>query len=275
MKESPLLSTRGKGCAGSSATGVSTGSTSALKCRRTQRSWAGVQCARSSEPDALGLERRQQLLGRACGTPRPRARGPRALMRSRRSAPAGRRVPRCRIPKRTCCFRPATRTSKNSSRLLLKIVRKRRRSSSGSERVLGLRQHAPVELEQAQQPGEVEAGILQGRGRGGAGRVQRLHGVRRAPLQGPAWRPGRAARVPHRAAGRAVRSRGLHPHFTRAGRRRGAPDVRYLGPRPRSPPCCSPSCATPPPSPARGPGVRPRRRPRPHPRGPAQVPRRT
>ena len=56
-------------------------------------------------------------------------------------------------------LRPATRTMKNSSRLLAKIARKRVRSSSGQLLVLGERQHALVEA----QPGQlaVEEAVLE------------------------------------------------------------------------------------------------------------------
>ena len=53
-------------------------------------------------------------------------------------------------PAATCCFRPATRTWKNSSRLLAKMARKRARSSSGLRSSLRLEQHALVELEPRQ-----------------------------------------------------------------------------------------------------------------------------
>ena len=51
-------------------------------------------------------------------------------------------------------FRPATRTMKNSSRLLAKIARKLARSSSGVVRVLGELQHPLVEREPAAFPVE-------------------------------------------------------------------------------------------------------------------------
>ncbi len=60
-----------------------------------------------------------------------------------RRAPAG-------APSSMRCFRPATRISKNSSRLVQTMPRKRSRSSSGTSRVLRLGQHALVELEQAE-----------------------------------------------------------------------------------------------------------------------------
>ena len=49
---------------------------------------------------------------------------------------------------RSCSRMPATRISKNSSRLLLTMHRKRRRSSSGTVGVLRQREDSPVEREQ-------------------------------------------------------------------------------------------------------------------------------
>ena len=52
-------------------------------------------------------------------------------------------------------FRPATRTMKNSSRLLAKIARKFARSSTGRARILGEFEHALVERQPAQLAVEV------------------------------------------------------------------------------------------------------------------------
>ena len=66
------------------------------------------------------------------------------------AAASGRRAPRPAAPSLICSFRPETRISKNSSRLEETMQRKRRRSSSGTALVLGLREHAAVELERLQ-----------------------------------------------------------------------------------------------------------------------------
>ena len=67
---------------------------------------------------------------------------------SRGSSPEAERTARPVAMRR---LSPATRTMKNSSRLLAKMARKRARSSSGSVRVLGQLQHPLVEL----QPGDL------------------------------------------------------------------------------------------------------------------------
>ena len=72
----------------------------------------------------------------------------RASCSARACSPSGLR---CVMPSRTWPARPATRTMKNSSRLLAEIDRKRSRSSSGWLRFDDFLQHAPVEL----QPGEL------------------------------------------------------------------------------------------------------------------------
>ena len=55
-------------------------------------------------------------------------------------------------PAATCLFRPATRTMKNSSRLLAKIARNLTRSRRGEKVSSGERQHARVEVEPGQLP---------------------------------------------------------------------------------------------------------------------------
>ena len=55
-----------------------------------------------------------------------------------------------RMPSRICALRPATRTMKNSSRLLAEIDRKRTRSSSGWCSLAGLFEHPAIEM----QPGQ-------------------------------------------------------------------------------------------------------------------------
>ena len=101
------------------------------------------------------LERRQQL-ALSSGTARRPARcaaADRLAADRRRPCRRGRRASE---PSSRRCFSPATRISKNSSRLVHEIVRNLTRSSSGTRVVLRLRQHAPVELEQRELAVDVE-----------------------------------------------------------------------------------------------------------------------
>ena len=70
------------------------------------------------------------------------------------------------MPARTWPLRPATRTMKNSSRLLAEIDRKRSLSSSGWLRVLGLLQHAAIEMQPGQLPVDESLGARRQVGRG-------------------------------------------------------------------------------------------------------------
>ena len=54
------------------------------------------------------------------------------------------------MPARNWPLRPATRTMKNSSRLLAEIERNRTRSSSGWASLLGLLEHAAIEMQPRQ-----------------------------------------------------------------------------------------------------------------------------
>ena len=83
-----------------------------------------------------------------------------ASARCRRAPPAarGRRSSARRGPVMMRRFRPATRTMKNSSRLLAKIARKFARSSTGQRRVLGELEHPLVERQPAQLAVEVAVG---------------------------------------------------------------------------------------------------------------------
>ena len=56
-------------------------------------------------------------------------------------------------------LRPATRTMKNSSRLLVKMARNRARSSSGSVGVLGQLEHPLVEVQPGQLAVEEAVGV--------------------------------------------------------------------------------------------------------------------
>ena len=93
-------------------------------------------------------QRRQELLVAAAGTARATsacARREIACELLARPAAVG-AAPR-QAGSSSCCLRPATRISKNSSRLLPTMQRKRSRSSSGTRVVLRLREHAAVERE--------------------------------------------------------------------------------------------------------------------------------
>ena len=81
-----------------------------------------------------------------------------------------------RTPTASCSFRPATRTWKNSSTLPLKIARNFARSSSGTDGILGQREHARLELEHRQLPVEVPGPVEFG------ARLRRIHAsIVRAP----------------------------------------------------------------------------------------------
>ena len=88
-------------------------------------------------------------------------------------------------------LRPATRTMKNSSRLVAKIARNRARSSSGSVRVLGELEHPVVEV----QPGQLAVEEPVGGQVAAAARrtAARRRTARRAPRAGRSARP-RASR---------------------------------------------------------------------------------
>ena len=143
----------------------------------------GVDRERHQHREDL-LRRRSRRCGRGrprrgrprsrCGCRRRRARASPGRGRRARAAPAA-RAPRREMSASTSCgarptlvgtaspvtmrrLRPATRTMKNSSRLLAKIARKLARSSSGQRRVLGEFEHALVEREPAQLAVEVAVG---------------------------------------------------------------------------------------------------------------------
>ena len=145
----PRLGMNGNGCAGSIASGVSSGNTCVRK-------WSSSQ-VRSSF--LRSLRRRPARCRRLPAPDAARASAPagrwRAAKPLRRCARVARRASArpgsgSVMPSRTWPLRPATRTMKNSSRLLAEIDRKRTRSSSGWLCVGGLFQHAAIEM----QPGQ-------------------------------------------------------------------------------------------------------------------------
>jgi hypothetical protein len=143
---------------------------------RKKKSRIHSRCSRSSraleEADAFGGELRQDLVVEQRvlllddGMPR---RSP-AIDFTRGLAVGGDRH-RFSL---SCSLIPASRISKNSSRLLLTMHRKRSRSSSGVRGFLGLPEHAPIEGEQAHLAilevlRREAGGRLLGRGFGGRG----------------------------------------------------------------------------------------------------------
>ena len=114
--------TYGKGCAGSTASGVSTGKMRASNSRAERRAIARVEARSSATMRMPGLgERGRELLREDVLRRRARAR---ARARGSRGAAARACGRRARSPGRgasRCAWRPATRTWKNSSRLRLVI----------------------------------------------------------------------------------------------------------------------------------------------------------
>ena len=145
-----LLTTCGNGCAGSSPIGVSSGRTSLREVLRRPCAFGRREFGAAHEAHAGALERGQHLVVEHAVLVARSARAPR-----RRPARAAARASCSVIPSggdlgAQLLLQPATRISKNSSRLLPTMHRKRSRSSSGTRGSCGQRQHAPVEREQRQ-----------------------------------------------------------------------------------------------------------------------------
>ena len=175
----------GNGCAGSTASGVSTGKTRSLK--------SFLHCFCSSRVEVGPAQQLDVLAWRA------RARSPRGTAAAWRSISADVVLQICSSTSRGSSpdaagtatpaairrLRPATRTMKNSSRLEAKIARNRTRSSSGSVRVLGELEHPGVEVQPGQLAVEEPVGLEVGGGRV----VRRLDveglGGHRAQVGGP------------------------------------------------------------------------------------------
>ena len=130
MKLRLLFWMRGNGRAGSRPSGLSTGSTSARKyCSSQARVAASQPVAGSSSIPARASSGISTSLRQAyCSCTRCIARWCTAASCSSIARPSG---PAAVEPSSLSCFRPETRISKNSSRLLLEMHRKRSRSSSG------------------------------------------------------------------------------------------------------------------------------------------------
>ena len=135
-----------------------------------------VEVGPADQLDALVRQRRHDLVAEQARVPLHQlaatwSRSPRApraaAARTRRGRPRPAAIRR---------LRPATRTMKNSSRLLVKIARKRTRSSSGRLAVLGQLEHPLVEVQPGELAVEEPVVVLLDRGEGGVvGSVRRLH----------------------------------------------------------------------------------------------------
>ena len=121
----------------------------------------GVQSERACTAHAGVRQRRQQHLVEAAvlvGAPgAARARGCRRAARGSTCASGASWV----LPSSCRCFRPATRISKNSSRLPEEMHRNFSRSSSGTRVIEGLRQHPLIELQQGEFAVDVAARRLE------------------------------------------------------------------------------------------------------------------
>ena len=134
MKLRLLFWMRGNGRDGSSASGVSTGSTSCSKKLREPGIRLAFPFRARDELHARRAQRRQQLFVEAGVLLGDQARG--APVDRRSAAPPDRARPGCaagRAGTSSSCLMPATRISKNSSRLLEEMQRNFSRSSSGTD----------------------------------------------------------------------------------------------------------------------------------------------
>ena len=152
----------GNGCAGSTASGVSTGK---MSSSNTASRWLRSAPSRSSqldEADAGLLERGRDLLREHRGLAGHElvdpARGSRAAAR-RWSRPSGDVM---RSPESIWSFSAETRTWKNSSRFCEKIARNFARSSSGQRGIFREREDAGVEVEPRELAVEVASVGLDG-----------------------------------------------------------------------------------------------------------------
>ena len=127
----PRLGMKGKGWAGSTASGVSTGKTWRKKCSSSQLFSALLSSDGSTKtifsPLSSSCRRRQRCICSSASSP--------TRSRIRCNCSTGERPSSEGVstPVRNCPQRPATRTMKNSSRLLAEMETKRTRSSSGCD----------------------------------------------------------------------------------------------------------------------------------------------
>ena len=195
FRDSPEM--YGNGWAGSTASGVSTGKTWSRKnaCSRSCSDSSQLRPSATIRDPVLG-QRRADLGGEHRGVQRLQlVRGGCGSRSSTSAAPA--RWPRSTArPVAIRRFSPATRTMKNSSRLLAKMARNRVRSSSGSGRVPGQLQHPLVERQPGQLPVQeaVRTQLLGG-----------LGGLRPGRPQRPGAAVGRTGRRPARPGPRLAR----------------------------------------------------------------------
>ena len=131
MKFRLLFWMRGKGRAGSSPRGLRTGSTSCSKYSSSHARVCGLQSAgpSSGTPSAARRGRIMSFRQRYCAST---MRVARSWMASSCSAIDMPSAASCPPPSSCSCFRPETRISKNSSRLLQEMHRNFSRSSSGT-----------------------------------------------------------------------------------------------------------------------------------------------
>ena len=151
----------GKGCAGSTASGVSTGKMRSSNSRVSSARSSSPSSSQSANSTPASCKRRRDLLGEHARLATDELFDPvadRAELFDLVEA-VGRRC--CARRPRAAPCRPETRTWKNSSRFELKIARNFARSSSGSAGVLREREHARVEVEPRQLAVEV-ARVLDG-----------------------------------------------------------------------------------------------------------------
>ena len=139
----------------------------------------------ADDPDVL----RRQLLAR-CRTNVSRVDAPGAGARdcAPAPAPAGADSPSgegAECPAATCCLRPATRTWKNSSRLLAKMARNRDPLQQRVALVLRLVQHPRVELQPRQLPVDVREPAVHARRSAADGGLSQGGHDTRTPERGP------------------------------------------------------------------------------------------
>src|SRR4051794_36816817 len=129
LSDSPEM--YGNGCAGSTANGVRTGKTASrnISCSRSCSTWSSSSHRTTVMPSEASNGRTSRWNTWACRSIRSWARTPISSSTSRGSSPDAERTA---IPVAMRRLRPATRTMKNSSRLLAKMATNRTRSSSGS-----------------------------------------------------------------------------------------------------------------------------------------------
>ena len=131
-RHSERLPRYGKGWPGSTASGVSTGSSVRRKYSSRNRCCSSLDLLGAQQHDALGGEQRLDLLAGSSGAARPPARARAPTPRPCVSAGVSPSGPACDRRRGCAASARATRTMKNSSRFELKMARNFTRSSSGT-----------------------------------------------------------------------------------------------------------------------------------------------